>query len=66
VSVPGITARVSRFLYDPDAPSDEIRRPAERLDVLVQSAREPPRASRRILDATVASRRSAMRRARPS
>jgi hypothetical protein len=38
----GIAARVSRFLYDRDAPSDELRRRAERLDVLVQSACEPP------------------------
>jgi hypothetical protein len=42
LSVPGTSARVSRFLYDPDAPNDELRRRAERLDVLVQSACEPP------------------------
>lgn len=39
---PGISARVSGFRYDPDAPTDELRRRAERLDVLVHSACEPP------------------------
>lgn len=42
LSAAGISARVSRFLYDPDAESDELRRRAERLDVLVQSTCEPP------------------------
>jgi hypothetical protein len=37
----GIAARVSRFLYDPDAASDELRRRAERLALLAQSACEP-------------------------
>jgi hypothetical protein len=42
LSAEGISARVSRFLYDPDAESDELRRRAERLDLLLQSACEPP------------------------
>lgn len=36
----GISARVSRFLYDPAAPTDELRRRAERLEALVHGTCE--------------------------
>jgi len=42
IEAPGIAARVSRFLYDPEAPSDELRRRGEALDALAQTACEPP------------------------
>jgi hypothetical protein len=41
IDKPGISARVSRFLYDPDAPSDELRRRALRLEALAQATCEP-------------------------
>ncbi|HTV20742.1 MAG TPA: hypothetical protein VMG12_18790 [Polyangiaceae bacterium] len=41
VDLPGISARVSRTLYAPDEPSDELRRRSLLLDSLAQSACEP-------------------------
>jgi hypothetical protein len=41
IAAPGTSARVSRFLYDPDAPSDELRRRALRLEALAQTTCEP-------------------------
>lgn len=41
IEAPGIAARVSRFLYDPDAPSDELRRRQQVLEAFAQTACEP-------------------------